>query len=374
MCEKGGKIMAFCMYCGKKLEEGEVCNCNETQVENVTDVQQEDVTVIPSAETGQLNQGMSFEQAQQGYQQDVQPQQGYQQSVQPQQGYQQDVQSQQSYQQNMSQQAYQQNPQMQQMYQQNSQQFNEMKEKSTMYVKELLNSWICILKQPVVMGRQFVTTGSNSLAIGLIAIQAILTAIFGCVLAGKFNGAIKSTVVSSAVGSYLDLGSYAAELDKYLFSLPIVFLLSFVVSLIGSFALAGLLLAGVKICKGYNANYRSMLCAVGVRAVGISILQVVALLMCVFNLGWAIGIFIIADTIGLLLLVPVVSAGSGMDENKLGYMIFVVLIAFSIVTWLLAKVVGPMYIPSQYKEHMNEIEEAFDEMLEEFEQLENLLN
>ena len=381
--------MAFCMYCGKKLEDGEVCNCNEAQAveENIVDVQPEDVTVIPSMEEEQTNQGMSFEQVQQGYQdtpvqqeypQQVQPQQMYQQDMQSQPMYQQnpqqDMQSQPMYQQSFQQQGYQQNPQMQQGYQQNSQQFNEMKEKSSMYLKELLNSWICILKQPVSLGRQFVTNGSHGIAIGLIVIQAILTAIFGCILAGKFNGAIKSAVAST-VGSYVsELGSYASELNKYLCSLPTVFIISIVVSLISSFALAGLLLAGMKICKGQNTNYRNMLCAVGVRAVGISILQVVTLLMCLFSIVWAIIFFVVADVVGLLFLVPVVSAGSGMDENKLGYMIFVVLIAFSLVTGILAKVAGPMYIPSEYKQHMDEIEGSLDELMDGLDELEALLN
>ena len=30
--------MAFCKYCGKKLEEGEICNCQETSAEEKTNV------------------------------------------------------------------------------------------------------------------------------------------------------------------------------------------------------------------------------------------------------------------------------------------------------------------------------------------------
>lgn len=121
--------MAFCVYCGKQLEEGEICNCqsNGTAAGNQQSVEQ-----------NQQNNGQY------------------------------------------------QAPQVN--YQEYQAKFNQAKEVSGMYLQRLWAALLGILKSPSEEGKRFAASGDKKLAIGFFALQAILSGIFSMIICSKLNG------------------------------------------------------------------------------------------------------------------------------------------------------------------------------------------
>lgn len=132
--------MAFCMYCGKQLEEGEICNCQSN-----------------GAAVG--TEGMSFEK-QQFAEQNQQVNGQYQ------------------------------APQVN--YQEYQEKFNQAKEVSGMYLQQLWAALLGILKSPVSEGKRFAASGDKKLAIGFFSIQAILSGIFSMIICSKINSGMKA--------------------------------------------------------------------------------------------------------------------------------------------------------------------------------------
>ena len=283
--------MAFCIYCGKKLEEGEVCDCRKK-------------TEITGNQAAEAN----LSQEQQAAVQDGTPS-----GVQP------DIQ-------------YQGQPSQQYQIQ-----TKQAVEKSSAYLRQLSNSLLGIIKKPAEEGKKFVASGDKKLAIGFLVIQALLSGIFVMLLCNKVNN------VARAAGSIVrDIES------KYLFSLPKVLMITLIGSLILSFAMAVLLLAGVKLLKG-NTTFWHMACVAAVRSIGKSIFILLAVVMSFLNVAWGIGSFVLSALIGWLFMIPVIQSGATLNENKQVYMVGAVIILSFVAFYVLATVGFPMYIPDSLK-------------------------
>lgn len=314
--------MAFCRYCGKQLEEGERCICPESlaQTEN------------PAAENRDINEEGNLKEMYSQYQQDMEIQ--YQQEMNPQ--YQQGVNI--EYQQGANFQ-YQQgiNP----AYNQNNVQFDQMKEKSGVFLREMFGGWISIVKSPAAAGCGFVQSNHYQAGIGLIVIQAVLTGIFGVSICSTINKLMK-------LGSYLSSDS----------NIAINLVLAFVLTVIGSIALSaartGLLLGGAKIFKGI-ADWKRVACVCGVRAVGVNLVQVVSIVVYFMNPFWGICFFAFSWIAGLIFMMPVVLGCMEASEDKGIYTMIIVTVLCLVVLGILYKIGMPMYVPSELKDNMNEV-------------------
>ena len=281
----GGKSMSFCIYCGKKLEEGEVCGCRsqEATIENqaaeatVSQGQQtqEQSSVPVETVVGTQNQGQTNQQFQE------------------------------------------------QSAQQFQQQTSQAVEKSSAYLRQLVGSLLKVLKKPVEAGKKFAASADKKIAIGFIVIQAFLSGVFVMILCNKINGVAKAA------------GSFIGDVDsRYLFSLPKVLLLTVIGSVLLSFAMAALLFAGVKLLKG-NTTFWHMVCVASVRSVGKSIFSALAVIISFLNLTWGIGIFILSALIGWIFMIPVMQSAAALSENKQVYMIGAVIILNFVVFYLI---------------------------------------
>ncbi|MDD6207232.1 MAG: hypothetical protein PUB10_01770 [Clostridiales bacterium] len=319
--------MAFCMFCGKKLEDGEICDCqNQGTNQQVNDqpvnmqYSGQPVNDQPVNSQPVTNQQMNMQYNNQ--------QMNMQYSGQPMNNQQMDP-------------------------QQYQEKFNQAKEASGAYLQKLCGALLGIIKKPSEMGKQFVEAEDRKLAVGFLVMQAVLSSLFFLILFRKINSAVESAV------------SYLGDVDsKYLINMPKAFVLTMVGSLALSFAIAGLLYVGAKISKG-TATFWNMVCAVSVRAVGTSIFVAAAILVAFLNLTWGIVIFALSALSGLIFLTNALSGSELMDENIMVYIICAVAILSIVVFAILCRILVPMYIPSG-------LTEAYEELLDQLKDLDSL--
>ena len=327
--------MAFCMYCGKKLEEGETCSC-----QNSVSGQQEEWQGVPQ----NSNQQTNWQGAPQNNGQPVNWQGTPQNNGQPTnwQGMPQNNNQQANWQgmppNNNQQINWQGMPQINQ--QQYQEKFNQAKKVSGMFLKDLWVELLELLKHPATEGKRLALSADNRMSFGLIGLQAILSGIFVMEICGKFNSLAKSAL------------SFSSNVDgKYLFSMPKVFLLTAIGSIIFSMIVASLLYAGSKIFQG-QPSFGQMIGTSAVRSVGNMILILISIVFGFFGImGIVIGFVIYGSSwlSGLLFGIPAVREASGVKEDKqvymLGIIIFIAMIAFSI----LLNIGMPMYLPEGAK-------------------------
>lgn len=288
--------MAFCMYCGKQIKEGETCNCPESLAKKITD--------IP---TGMNDMDNTISKN------DLQ---------------------------NFNQLNSQNQPEMNAMYSNSNAQFEQMKQKSSVLIKDVFESWVSILKAPITNGKQMVQAKRFQTGIGLLVVQALLTGIFGILLC-------------SGVNDILSIGSYFHSSDISI-NLFLAFLLTIIGSLLMSAARVGLLLGGIKIFKG-TADWQNLVCICGVRAVGVSLIQLVSIVVYFLNPFYGIVFFVFASVVGVIFSLPCVLEYTGVSNDKSIYMITVIVILLFVVLYILYQIGLPMYVPKGMKDSFNNI-------------------
>ena len=291
--------MAFCMYCGKQIEEGEKCNCPESLAEKGKDtsIGMNDTNMATSMESPQnLNQMNTPNQ-----------------------------------------------PGMNPMYSNNNAQFEQMKQKSGAFLKDAFESWISILKAPVTAGKQMVQVKKFQSGIGLIGFQALLTGIFGILLC-------------SAANDVLSIGSYFRSSGVSI-NLFLAFLLTVIGSLLMSAARVGLLFGGVKIFKG-TADWQNLVCICGVRAVGVSLIQFVSIVVYFLNPFYGIMFFAFASVAGFVFALPCILEYTGVAIDKSVYMMIAITILSFVVLYILYQIGLPMYVPKGMKDSFKNISDV----------------
>ncbi len=204
--------MAFCKYCGTQLADGAVCQCPQAQAELQTQAQQ------PAPQEPVYQQPV--------YQQPAPQEPTYQQPA-----YQQPV------------------------YQQPA----PAPQKPNQFVTALTDIWQLILnmiKKPVTAAADFVKTGTQIHCFIMMGAQALLVALLVTLLAAKYNGIFESAMKISSFG--MGSSALAAQLRQVTFSVPLVFVLSFMITAGIAFLIPALLMLIVKLFKG-NTDYNTML-------------------------------------------------------------------------------------------------------------------
>lgn len=149
---------------------------------------------------------------------------------------------------------------MNQMYGQNNMQFEQMKQKS--------KTFLDILKAPFTAGTTFINESNHVTSIGFVVLQAILVAIYACILCSSANKLL-------SISSFL----YRADTSINYVS---AFTLTLLGSLIMTAARTGALTIGTSILKG-NADWKKCLCICGVRATSVSVLLAVSIIVTLMN-------------------------------------------------------------------------------------------
>ncbi len=301
--------MAFCIYCGKKLEEGEICNCQSAQDNQAVQGDQE-VHSAQNSSMGEAPQpagGQMTGQAQEGV-----------------------------------------NQAQQINLQQYQDSFNQAKRVSGAYLKRLLGVFIGVLRNPVQSGKEFVATGDAKLGVGFWAVQAIVSGIFALIICSKVNSIGK--VATSALSRMKD------EEAQNILSYPKAFLLTIIGSLIISLAIAILLYLGAKLFQG-KTTFGHVICIVSVRSVEVSVLLALSIVVLCLNVVWGFVIFILSWLVGLVFMIPVIEAGVEFNTDRLPYMVAIVAILSLVVIFAWMKFSLPLYVPSELKEQVEEMME-----------------
>ncbi|MCR4802251.1 MAG: DUF4175 domain-containing protein [Lachnospiraceae bacterium] len=349
--------MSFCMYCGKQLGEGEQCNCPGALAEaagnNAFNAQPEANQGQPMMNFGQpmidqaqpmmdqaqpmMNQAQPMMNQAQPMMDQVQPMMD---QVQPMMNQGQPMMNQGQPMMNQGQPMMNQGqpmmnqgqPMMNQMYGQNNMQFEQMKQKS--------KTFLDILKAPFTAGTTFINESNHVTSIGFVVLQAILVAIYACILCSSANKLL-------SISSFL----YSADTSINYVS---AFTLTLLGSLIMTAARTGALTIGTSILKG-NADWKKCLCICGVRATCVSVLLAVSIIVTLMNSSYGSIVFIFSSIAGMAFSLPHVIESLGLSKDKAIYLSIVVAFVLLIVMYIVFKIGLPLYLPKDLREGFNGI-------------------
>ena len=323
----------FCTQCGRRLEEGEVCNCTQqeqsaAQKQSTTHNQstaapgvagwqqsgdqhqsgdQYQSSAYTNYQGGQQSQSAGPRQQSQGtnYQQYGQPQ--YNQGVGGNQQYNQGMNSGQQYRQGMN------NGQQSQWAGMNSQQMKQMGAQAMAGAQNMFREVLPILKRPVTETRRIAAGNSPLVGLELIGLKALVILIIVLIAASRISGAANGLI------------------QMPYFKLVILVLLL----TLGVDALEAVLLnvfAGM--FKG-SANINAMFCVVGSRALYDGIIAIVAGILAPFFLTGSVFVLVFGS-----LILPYVQYGAYRavaqgDDDRRVYAFFLVKVISSLVLYII---------------------------------------
>ena len=323
----------FCTQCGRRLEEGEVCNCTQqeqsaAQKQSTTQNQsaaapgaagwqqsgdqhqsgdQYQSSAYTNYQGGQRSQSAGPRQQSQGtnYQQYGQPQ--YNQGVGGNQQYNQGMNSGQQYRQGMN------NGQQSQWAGMNSQQMKQMGAQAMAGAQNMFREVLPILKRPVTETRRIAAGNSPLVGLELIGLKALVILIIVLIAASRISGAANGLI------------------QMPYFKLVILVLLL----TLGVDALEAVLLnvfAGM--FKG-SANINAMFCVVGSRALYDGIIAIVAGILAPFFLTGSVFVLVFGS-----LILPYVQYGAYRavaqgDDDRRVYAFFLVKVISSLVLYII---------------------------------------
>ena len=317
----------FCTQCGRRLEEGEVCNCTqqEQSAAQRQSTTQNQSAAAPGAagwqQSGDQHQSSAYTNYQGGQQsQSAGPrqqsqwtnyqqygQQQYNQGVGGNQQYNQGMNSGQQYRQGMN------NGQQSQWAGMNSQQMKQMGAQAMAGAQNMFREVLPILKRPVTETRRIAAGNSPLVGLELIGLKALVILIIVLIAASRISGAANGLI------------------QMPYFKLVILVLLL----TLGVDALEAVLLnvfAGM--FKG-SANINAMFCVVGSRALYDGIIAIVAGILAPFFLTGSVFVLVFGS-----LILPYVQYGAYRavaqgDDDRRVYAFFLVKVISSLVLYII---------------------------------------
>lgn len=317
----------FCTQCGRRLEEGEVCNCTQEeqsaeQKQSTTQNQstaahgaagwqqsgdQHQSSAYTNYQGGQQSQSAGPRQQSQGTNYQQYGQQQYNQGVGGNQQYNQGMNSGQQYRQGMN------NGQQSQWAGMNSQQMKQMGAQAMAGAQNMFREVLPILKRPVTETRRIAAGNSPLVGLELIGLKALVILIIVLIAASRISGAANGLI------------------QMPYFKLVILVLLL----TLGVDALEAVLLnvfAGM--FKG-SANINAMFCVVGSRALYDGIIAIVAGILAPFFLTGSVFVLVFGS-----LILPYVQYGAYRavaqgDDDRRVYAFFLVKVISSLVLYII---------------------------------------
>ena len=317
----------FCTQCGRRLEEGEVCNCTQqeqsaAQKQSTTQNQsaaapgvagwqqsgdQHQSSAYTNYQGGQQSQSAGPRQQSQWTNYQQYGQQQYNQGVGGNQQYNQGMNSGQQYRQGMN------NGQQSQWAGMNSQQMKQMGAQAMAGAQNMFREVLPILKRPVTETRRIAAGNSPLVGLELIGLKALVILIIVLIAASRISGAANGLI------------------QMPYFKLVILVLLL----TLGVDALEAVLLnvfAGM--FKG-SANINAMFCVVGSRALYDGIIAIVAGILAPFFLTGSVFVLVFGS-----LILPYVQYGAYRavaqgDDDRRVYAFFLVKVISSLVLYII---------------------------------------
>lgn len=282
--------MAFCRYCGKPLNEGEVCNCAGN------------MAAQQAAANQQPNMGQQMN--------NMQPNMGQQMN----------------------------NTQANGQFH-----AEQMQQKANEYMQQGMavagNAWknlLGIFKAPAQSGRQYVAKADMVVSLVLIALQAIVAGLFGLICIIKLN---------SAFSSVTSLFSYSAS-KVYKLSGAKGFFITLLFSIIFSALFALIFFAAGKIVKS-DLNFNKALAITSIRSAAVIPFMLAGCMIGLLNIGLGMGIFYLGNVLAICF---VYAAMTGLcEENKLSYVVAAATLIFLIIVVIIMSKAVMLYMPAGIK-------------------------
>lgn len=204
------------------------------------------------------------------------------------------------------------------------------------YFKRLFKVALNSVKTPSEMLGKYVGVSDFEVGIGFIVIQAIVISLFMVVLFHKFYSMINGL---GYIGSILGLGSDNSHLVK-------VFFLTIIVSLIISFAFAGVLLFISKVVFKQNIDIKKAICVAGAKCLAAAPFTIIAILITFINISIGFFILSLGTILGYYFVLVALKSVVNLDSNKLIYSLFFTYAIMIIVTAIVIRIALPEYVPS----------------------------
>lgn len=285
--------MAFCKFCGRQLQEGEVCNCQAANAQPVNNA----APVQPNPAPGQPYPG----QPNPGQPNPGQPAGGT--PVQP-----------------------------------SVTITLPNKAEVSNVVNKIISTIMGVLKHPSTESKAFVAGGDRNTALGIIILQALISSIFSLCVIGKINSLLGFG--GSLTSSYKFSGLTA-------FFVTLLFSLVFSVIMVALFYLAAIILK-------LATNLNQVLCVVAVRSVALLPIIVLACIFFLINVGVGLGLFYGSILLAMIFLLEAVKGIPNMQDNKAAYVVFIVTIVFAVLFMLIGtKMALNMYLPKAIRDMMS---------------------
>ncbi len=238
------------------------------------------------------------------------------------------------------------------------------------YFRRLWAGFIGIITKPVTEGRNLILQADAKLAIVYILLQGIFTGLFALTVSAKCGSFIDMLIgLAGGMSSYGNNFAYAN-----MFALPYgrIFFVTLAASVALSCILALLLMVGHLVIKN-RVNYVQMLSVVSIRS--ILLIPVSVLAIVIFQLHVAAGIFLFfLGGIWGFVAMCLSMTSYRTDEEKNGYagMISIVALIFVLITYFAMSKLWGYYLPDMIRMALEEVKNTisdpsvlWEEILEE---------
>lgn len=293
--------MAFCAYCGKPLEEGQVCGCPES---------------VAAAQPVQPQNHVNPQPDQSTYSQ-----------------------------------AYQQNQGASQMSEEASQAVAAMSQaasKTGNVLTEAFGYLLLILKEPVAAGNRFIVSANIKVACILILFQGIMSGLLSLIIAGKINSLIAKVGAVASAGLTAVIGGGSGITINDVISPGKAFFLTLLMSIVFSLIYALLTWAVAAISKG-KTTYQQMIAAAGVRsAVAVAVIGASIILFIINPFTGICVFFVVGVFFSIVVFVESLNAVEGINKNIKTYFAPIAMTVFCILLAYLTIRTAPQAISDYY--------------------------
>ena len=214
------------------------------------------------------------------------------------------------------------------------------KDALTSGLKKVLSTTLAVLKQPATEGRKFVEKGDKIAAIGIIAVQTLFSCLFSIIMVSRVN--------------------LALDLEKsYKFSGLKAFFLTLLFSLIFS-GIMLLLLWGAAIIMKVSTNLEQILSLTAVRSIGLLPMIILGNVFMIINTPTTISLGLVlyygSFFLATVCLLGAVKGLTGVKDDLASYVVFGVMVVFIILFWLIGtKMALSLYIPGSIRDRIGNI-------------------
>lgn len=209
-------------------------------------------------------------------------------------------------------------------------------------VQGVFNQYLSILKAPATGSAEFIN-GKNTIAAAIIiAVQALLSGIIACFYIGAINRTFKA-----ASGGFVNL-------EKYKFSGFKGLLLSIIFSLLFAAIFAGMMFCIAKILK-LSMDIKEALEVTAVRASYLIPITVLAILLSIVNIPTSILVYVTGSVFAMGFVLAAMMKKYPEKSDFLVYLVTAVIFVFVIIMALIMSKAGNLYVPGSIKKDMGDL-------------------